>query len=127
VTITNNASLVDFVGPRAIDGRLTIETNPALSSLDLVDLARAGDIAIRNNAVLPDALLAKLTSVSTLEISGNPVLDFLDLTKLTAAHEVHIDANRELASCDVLAAFAHITAEVLEQSGNADDKPCTPQ
>ena len=69
---------------------------------------------------------AKLTSVSTIEIASNPALDFLDLPKLTQAHEIHVDHNHALSSCDVAAIFTHITADVLEQSDNAVDKPCTP-
>src|SRR5262249_21771578 len=126
VTITGNASLVEIAAPHAIDGQLVVENNPALTALDTFDLQRADSIAVRGNAALTDALLSALTSVSTLEIASNPTLATLDLPKLTQAHEIHIDHNHALASCDVLAIFAHITADVLEQSDNDDAKVCTP-
>ena len=126
LTITGNPALTTMIGPDTVDGRVTIANDAALDVLSFDNLRRAGDLSVHDNAAMTAIFLSRLTGVSTLDIASNAALDTLELPALMLAHEIHVDHNHALASCEVLAVFAHITADVLEQSDNDDAKTCAP-
>ncbi len=108
-TITNNAKLatIDLHQATRLEGGLYVETNAALTSLQLSSLQSAGDLTISSNTALPSVTLGALQFVhGSLTIDRN---NALDLATMMSAPLQRIDLDLAITNNPALTGLGELS------------------